>query len=145
MKIMIRAFLLFSITLIITGCNDNDYGIQNASTQEIQKMIDKQETGFIIITNETEASFLDEAQTSLLEKRQNALLFNVFYNDGENKNIDGLSKNPFSFNMPTVNTMYYIKDGEVFKEFDLERYTGLDQQNELNHFLETTSRGNQYE
>ena len=61
--------------------------------------------------------------------------FNVFYNNGENKNTDGLSKNPFHFEMPHVNTIYYIKDEKAIGEYDLEAHLGLDQQEELHHFI----------
>lgn len=67
-------------------------------------------------------------------------MFNVFYNDGKNKNSDGLSKNPFNFEMPTVNSIYYIEDGKVLDEFGLDTYRGLEQQTELNHFLDIDKR-----
>ena len=51
--------------------------------------------------------------------------FNVFRNDGDNQNTDGLSKNPFRFEMPHVNAIYYIKDGKAYGEYDLEIYEGL--------------------
>ncbi|MCM3382141.1 hypothetical protein [Shouchella rhizosphaerae] len=75
-------------------------------------MFDGQQTGFIIITNETDAPFLDEVQKMLLEKKESALQFNVFRNDGKNENPDGLSKNPFRFEMQHVNAIYYLKDGK---------------------------------
>lgn len=102
-------------------------------------MIDDQKEGFIILTNETDASFLDEAQKALLEKKKNALLFNVFRNDGENENTDGLSKNPFRTDMPHVNAIYYIKDGTVYGEFNLEVYEGIRQQEELAYFINKMS------
>lgn len=122
------------------GCSDTSDVYIHASTQDIQEFLNEQNTGFIIITNETNASFLDEVQTILQEKQQQTLLFNVFYNDGKNKNSDELSKNPFNFEMPTVNSIYYIEDGKVLDEFDLDKYKGLEQQTELNHFLDIDKR-----
>ena len=138
MKLIKLAFVAFSISLFISGC-DHDYGAKKASTDAVQKMIDDQKTGFVIITNETDAPFLDEVQKALLEKKKEALQFNVFYNDGENKNADGLSKNPFHFEMPHVNAVYYIKDGKAFGDYDLETYEGLRQQEELHHFIDSMS------
>lgn len=138
MKLIKLAFVAFSISLFISGCN-HDYGAKKASTNNVQQMIDDQQTGFVIITNEIDAPFLDEVQKMLLEKKEEALQFNVFYNDGKNKNTDGLSKNPFRFEMPYVNAIYYIKDGKAFGEYDLETYTGLRQQEELHHFIDSMS------
>lgn len=136
MKLTKLAFVAFSISLFISGCN-HDYGAKKASTDAVQQMIDDQQTGFVIITNETDAPFLDEVQKMLLEKKEEALQFNVFHNDGKNKNIDGLSKNPFRFEMPHVNTIYYIKSGKAFGKYDLEAYEGLRQQEELHHFIDS--------
>ena len=61
----------------------------------------------------------------------------MFRNDGENKNIDGLSKNPFRFEMLHVNSLYYIEKGVVVDEFQLEIYEGTKQNEELNHFIES--------
>ena len=138
MKLIKLAFVAFSISLFISGCN-HDYGTKNASTNEVQKVIDDQLTVFVIITNETDAPFLDEVQKALLEKKEEALQFNVFYNDGKNKNTDGLSKNPFRFEMSHVNAVYYIKDGKAFGEYDLEAYEGLRQLEELHHFIDSMS------
>ena len=138
MKLIKLAFVAFSILLFIPGCN-HDYGAKKASTDAVQQLIDDQQTGFVIITNETDAPFLNEVQKALLEKKEEALKFNVFYNDGKNKNTDGLSKNPFRFEMPHVNTVYFIKDGKAFGEYDLEIYEGLRQQEELHHFIDSMS------
>lgn len=107
MKFIKWAFVAFSIALIVSSCGI-DYGIVIVSTDDVQQLIDDQQTGFVIITNETDAAFLDEIQKVLLEKKENALLFNVFRNDGENENTDGLSKNPFRTEMPRVNVIYYL-------------------------------------
>lgn len=138
MKLIKLAFVAFSVSLFISGC-DHDYGTKKASTNEIQQLIDDQQSGFIVITNEIDALFLDEVQKILLEKKEEALQFNGFYNDSKNKNIDGLSKNPFRFEMPHVNFIYYIKDGHVLGEHDLEAYEGLRQQEELHHFINSMS------
>ena len=138
MKLIKWAFLAFSIALFTTGCN-HDYGAKNASTDDVQQLIDDQKEGFIILTNETDAPFLDEVQKALLEKKENALLFNVFRNDGEKENTDGLIKNPFRTEMPHVNALYYIKDGTVHDEFNLEVYEGIRQQEELAYFMKKMS------
>ncbi|OLP64750.1 hypothetical protein BACPU_23400 [Bacillus pumilus] len=138
MKLIKWALLAFSIALFTTGCNHN-YGAKNASTDNVQQLIDDQQTGFVIITNETDATFLDVVQKALLEKKENALLFNVYRNDGENENTDGLSKNPFRTEMPRVNAIYYIKDGTVYDEFNLEVYEGIRQQEELDYFMKKVS------
>ncbi|MEK3889647.1 hypothetical protein [Bacillus sp. FSL K6-3431] len=138
MKLIKWAFIAFSIALIVSGCS-HGYGAIIVPTEDIQQLIDDQQTGFVIITNETDATFLDEVQKALLEKKENALLFNVFRNDGENENTDGLSKNPFRTVMPHVNAIYYIKDGTVYDEFNLEVYEGIRQQEELAYFMKKMS------
>lgn len=65
--------------------------------------------------------------------------FNVFRNDGENENTDGLSKNPFRTEMPRVNTLYYINEGTVYNESNLEVYEGIRQQEKLANFLKMMS------
>ncbi|MBS4190408.1 hypothetical protein KHA94_09400 [Bacillus sp. FJAT-49705] len=50
-----------------------------------------------------------------------------------------MSKNPFRSEMPCVNTLYFIKDGTVYDEFDLERYEGIRQQEELALFIKMMS------
>ncbi|WP_210471659.1 hypothetical protein [Sporosarcina sp. 6E9] len=136
MKLIQSAFIAFSIALVASGCSHH-YGTKVGAADDVQQLIDDQQTGFVIITNETDAPFLEEVQKALLEKKEDALQFNVFYNDGKNKNADGLSKNPFRFEMPHVNTVYYIKDGKAFGEYDLEAYEGLRQQEELHHFIDS--------
>lgn len=143
---LFKGVLIISCFILFIGCSKTGDVLSQSSTQDIQDYLDQQQTGFIIITNETNASFLDEVQSILLEKKkQTAKLFNVFYNDSKKKNSDGLSKNPFNFEMPSVNSIYYIKDGKVSEEYDLEVYTGLEQEKELNHFLDVNERVTQYE
>ncbi|WP_391116841.1 hypothetical protein [Psychrobacillus sp. L3] len=81
--------------------------------------------------------FLDEVEKALLEKKEAALQFNVFRNKGKSENPDGLSKNPFHSEMSHVNTLYYVKDGKIYGEYDLETYEGLRQQEELGHFIDS--------
>ncbi|PIC83300.1 hypothetical protein [Sporosarcina sp. P1] len=69
MRFIKWAFIVFSIILIVSGCSHN-YGALIASTDDVQQLIDDQQTGFVIITNETDATFLDEFQKALLEKRK---------------------------------------------------------------------------
>ena len=142
---LFKGVLIISCFILFIGCSKTEDVLSQSSTQDIQDYLNEQQTGFIIITNETDATFLDEVQTTLLEKELTAKLFNVFYNDGKNKNSDGLSKNPFNFEMPSVNSIYYIKDGKVSEEYDLETHTGLKQEKELNHFLDVNERVTQYE
>lgn len=69
MKLIKWAFIAFSIALIVSGCS-HGYGAIIVPTEDIQQLIDDQQTGFVIITNETDATFLDEVQKALLEKRK---------------------------------------------------------------------------
>ena len=140
-----KGIIIISCFTLFIGCGKTGDVLSHSSTQDIQNFLNEQQTGFIIVTNETDASFLDEVQTALLENKQTAELFNVFYNDGKDKNSDGLSKNPFNFELPSVNAIYYIKDGIVSEQYDLEMYTGLEQTKELNHFLDVNKRVSQYE
>ena len=140
-----KGIIIISCFTLLIGCGKTGDVLFYSSTQDIQNFLNEQQTGFIIVTNETDASFLDEVQTALLENKQTAQLFNVFYNDGKDKNSDGLSKNPFNFELPSVNAIYYIKDGIVSEQYDLEMYTGLEQTKELNHFLDVNKRVSQYE
>jgi len=52
MKLIKLAFIAFSFSLFISGCN-HDYGANIASTDVVQQLIDDQISGFVIITNET--------------------------------------------------------------------------------------------
>jgi len=139
MKLIRLAFFALSITLLATACSNKDYVLKAASTYDVQQLIDNQLTSFVVITNESDAPFLDEVQKALLEKKNNTLQFNVFQNDGENQNTDGLSKNPFRTEMPCVNVLYFIKDGTVYDEFNLEVYKGIRQQKELTYFINEMS------
>lgn len=139
MKLFRLFFLTLGIALLATACSNKNYGLKIASNEDVQQAIDNQQTSLIIITNETHAPFLDEVQKALLEKKEKALQFNVFRNDGENENTDGLSKNPFRTEMPRVNTLYYINEGTVYNEFNLEVYEGIRQQEELANFLKMMS------
>lgn len=69
MKLVRATFIAFSITLFATGCNQSD-GLKTATTDDIQQMLDDQKDGFVVITNETDAPFLDETKKALLEKRK---------------------------------------------------------------------------
>ena len=71
----------------------------------------------------------------MVDKKQTALQFDVFRNDGENKNVDGLSKNPFRFIMLHVNSLYYIEKVVVVDEFQLEIHEEIKQNDELSHFI----------
>lgn len=68
MKLIRAAVIAFSITLFATGCNQSE-GLMTATTEDVQQLIDDQKNGFVVITNETDALFLDEAEKALLEKR----------------------------------------------------------------------------
>lgn len=140
MKLIRAAVISFSITLFATGCNQSE-GLMTATTEDVQQLIDDQKDGFVVITNETDALFLDEAEKALLEKKESALQFNVFRNDGKNENPDSLSKNPFRSEMQHVNAIYYLKDGKVYGEYELETHEGLRQQEELRYFIDSMIGG----
>lgn len=80
---------------------------------------------------------MEETEKALLDKKESVLQFNVFRNDGKNENPNGLSKNPFLSEMQHVNAIYYLKDGKVYGEYELETHEGLRQQEELRHFIES--------
>lgn len=44
MRLIVRAFLFFSISLILASCNVKDSGIKIASTEDVQQMIDEEQT-----------------------------------------------------------------------------------------------------
>lgn len=133
---IVLVFLAFSIALLLSACSDDNYEAKNVSTDDIQKILDSKQDGFVIIKNEEDAQFLREVHKALLEKKQTALQFDVFRNDGENENVDGLSKNPFRYEMLHVNSLYYIEKGVVVDEFQLEIHEGIKQYEELKHFIE---------
>ena len=136
MNRIVLVFLAFSIALLLSACSDDNYEAKNVSTDDIQKILDSKQDGFVIIKNEEDAQFLREVHKALLEKKQTALQFDVFRNDGENENVDGLSKNPFRYEMLHVNSLYYIEKGVVVDEFQLEIHEGIKQYEELKHFIE---------
>ncbi len=140
MKLIKSAFIACCLALLTTGCNSNS-GLTTATTDDVQQIIDDQQDGFVVITNEIDAPFLDEIDKALLEKKETSLKFNVFRNNGKNENPDGLSKNPFQFEMQHVNAIYYLKDGKVYGEYHLETYGGLHQQEELGHFIDSMTGG----
>ncbi|WP_339164778.1 hypothetical protein [Siminovitchia sp. FSL W7-1587] len=127
MKLVRATVFAFSIALFAKGCNQS-HGLKTTTTNDVQQMLDDQKDGFVVITNETSAPFLDETEKALLEKKKYALQFNVFRIDGKNENPDGLSKNPFRFEMQHVNAIYYLKDGKVYGEYELETLEGLSHQ-----------------
>lgn len=136
MKLIRATIIAFSITLFATS-----HGLITATTEDVQQMIDNQKNGFVVITNETNAPFLDETEKALLEKKEPALQFNVFHNDGKNENPNGLSKNPFRSEMQHVNAIYYLKNGKVYGEYELETHEGLRQQEELRYFIDSITGG----
>ncbi|RST60083.1 hypothetical protein D5F11_008435 [Siminovitchia terrae] len=140
MKLFRATVIAFSIALVATGCNQS-HGLKTATIDDVQQMLDDQKDGFVVITNETSAPFLDETEKALLEKKEYALQFNVFRNDGKNENPDGLSKNPFRFEMQHVNTIYYLKNGKVYGEYELETHEGLRQEEELRYFIDSMTGG----
>lgn len=141
MKFKAISILLVSILVLLVGCSNSKGIVEFASTDDVQQLLDSKQEGFVIITNETEATFLEEVQKALLEKKETALQFNVFRNDGSKENSDGLSKNPFRTEMPHVNSLYYVKNGQAYSEYNLETHTGLQQQDELNHFITSMTEG----
>ena len=135
MKTIKWLFLIFSISLLLSVCSTEKPGTIDASTEEVQEMINAGQTGFVLIIDEEESQLLRNAKKALLEKEQTALQFDVFRNDASNENKDGLSNNPFRHDMPNVNTVYYINNGNVVEEYDLE--SSLDNQQEtLEEFIE---------
>lgn len=135
MKIIKALFLIFSIPLLLIACSTEQYGTIDASTEEVQEMLDTGQTGFVLIIDEKESQMLRNVEKALLEKEQTALQFDVFRNDASNENTDGLSNNPFRHMMPYVNTLYYIEKGNVVEEFDLEN-SQHEQKEELEEFIE---------
>ncbi|MED1528306.1 hypothetical protein V7198_18425 [Bacillus pumilus] len=137
MKLIRAAVIAF---MFATGCNQSE-GLMTATTEDVQQLLDDQKAGFVVITNETDALFLDEAEKALLEKKESALQFNVFRNNGKNENPNGLSKNPFRSEMQHANAIYYLKDGKVYGEYEFETHEGLRQQEELRYFIDSMTGG----
>lgn len=142
MKTIKRILFICSIPFLLSACSTEEYGLLNASTEDIQEMLDKNQTGFVLIKDEEESKLLRNAEKAFLEKEQTAMQFDVFQNDSFNENEDGLSNNPFRHSMPNINTVYYIINGNVIEEYDLE--SSLDNQQEsLEEFIEIV--GDSYE
>lgn len=59
---------------MIVGCTNSKEIVEIASTDDVKQLLDSKRQGFMMITNETEVTFLEEVQKALLEKRN--LLFN---------------------------------------------------------------------
>jgi hypothetical protein len=142
MKTIKRILVICSIPFLLGACGTEEYGLLNASTEEIQEVLDNNQTGFVLIKDEEESRLLRNAEKAFLEKEKTAMQFDVFRNDASNENKDGLSNNPFRHSMPNVNTVYYINNGNVIEEYDLE--SSLDNQQEsLEEFIEFV--GDSYE
>lgn len=142
MKTVKRILVICSIPFLLGACSTKDYGLLNASNEDVQEMLDNNQTGFVLIKDEEESQLLRNAEKAFLEKEQTAMQFDVFRNDASNENVDVLSNNPFRHNMPNVNTVYYIYKGNVVEEYDLE--ISLDNQQEnLEEFIEIV--GDSYE
>lgn len=135
MKTIKSLFLIFSIPILLIACSTAKHATIDASTEEVQEMLDTGQTGFVVIIDEEESQLLRNAEKALIEKEQTALQFDVFRNDASNENTDGLSNNPFRHMMPYVNTLYYIEKGNVVAEFDLEN-SQHKQKEELEEFVE---------
>lgn len=135
MKTIKALFLIFSIPVLLIACSSEKHGTIDASTEEVQEMLDTGQTGFVLIIDEKESQLLRNAEKALLEKEQTALQFDVFRNDASNENTDGLSNNPFRHMMPYVNTIYYIEKGNVVTEFSLET-SQQKHKKELEEFIE---------
>lgn len=135
MKTIKRILVICSIPFVLGACSAEEYGLLDASTEDIQEMLDSNQTGFVLIKDEEESQLLRHAEKAFLEKEQTAMQFDVFRNDASTENEDGLSNNPFRHDMPNVNTVYYINNGNVIEEYDLE--SSLDNQQEtLEEFIE---------
>lgn len=142
MKTIKWIFVICSISFLLSACNTEEYGTVDASTEDVQKMLDTGQTGFVLIKDEEDSQLLGNVEKAFLEKEQTVMQFDIFQNDRSNENEDGLSNNPFRSNMPNVNTVYYINKGQVVEEYDLE--TSLDNQQEnLEGFIEIV--GESYE
>ena len=135
MKTIKRILVICSVPFLLGACSTEEHGLLNASTEDVQEMLDSNQTGFVLIKDEDESHLLRNAEKAFLEKEQTAMQLDVFRNDAFNENVDGLSNNPFRHSMPNVNTVYYISNGNVIEEYDLE--SSLDNQQEtLEEFIE---------
>ena len=135
MKMIKRILAICSIPFLLGACSTEEYGLLNASTEDIQELLDNNQTGFVLIKDEEESQLLRNTEKAFLEKEHTALQFDVFRNDASNENEDGLSNNPFRYDMPNVNTVYYMNNGNVVEQYDLE--SSLDnQQEDLEEFIE---------
>ena len=68
MNRIVLVFLAFSIALLLGAWNDDSYGAKNVSTDDIQKILDSKQNGFVIIKNEEDAQFLREVHKALVDK-----------------------------------------------------------------------------
>lgn len=142
MKTIKLIFVICSISFLLNACNTEEYGTIEASTEDMQEILDTGQTGFVLIKDEEDSQLLRNVEKAFLEKEQTVMQFDVFQNDASSENKNGLSNNPFSPNMPNVNTVYYVNNGNVVEEYDLE--TNLDNQHEnLEEFIEIV--GDSYE
>ncbi|MFC6040327.1 hypothetical protein ACFPYN_12925 [Paenisporosarcina macmurdoensis] len=134
MKTIKWIFVICSISFLLSACTTKEYGTIDASTEDVQEILDTGQTGFVLIKDEEDSQLLRNVEKAFLEKEQTVMLFDVFQNDVSNENKNGLSNNPFRPNMPNVNTVYYINKGNVVEEYELE--TSLDNQHEnLEEFI----------
>lgn len=133
--------LLISSALLLVGCSEETS--KNTLTQikdsEVDKMMNGKKDGILLVVKETDGefeSYVNKIKNISEEKNKSVKMYNTFQPDGK----ELVDRDTFEYTSELKGErLYFIKDGEVQDELNINVLTGTQLNDEVENFIDQNS------
>lgn len=133
--------LLISSALLLVGCSEETS--KNTLTQikdsEVDKMMNGKEDGILLVVKETDGefeSYVNKIKNISEEKNTSVKMYNTFQPDGK----ELVHRDTFEYTSELKGErLYFIKDGKVQDELNINVLTGTQLNDEVDKFIDQNS------
>lgn len=125
-----KLLVVFMGITIFTLVSCSNVGVDNVGIEEVEDLFDGG-NGYLLIYIDDDNKYLSHLKETAKEKNKRVLSYNPYKKDGKNEN----DKPTYPDEDVEGNVLYYIEDGEIKSEVDVNVHQGLDLKNELDYLF----------
>lgn len=133
--------LLISSALLLVGCSEetSKNTLSQIKNSDVNQMMDGKKDGILLVVKETDGefeSYVNKIKNISEEKNKSIMMYNTFQPDGK----ELVSRDAFEYTSELKGErLYFIKDGEVQDELNINILTGTQLNDEVEKFIDQNS------
>lgn len=121
--------LLGIVTFSLFGCGSGE--VKQVDYKQVEDLFSN-DTGYLLIYIDDDNNYLTTLKDVSIKKNKDVLLYNPYKKDGENENNQPL----YPEEEVKGNALYYIENGDIKTELDIEKIEETKLSKEIEIFME---------